>query len=332
MQAIRMHQTGGPDVLQVEDGPLPVPGPGMALVSVEAAGVNFIDIYQRTGQYKVPLPFTPGAELAGVVTALGPRPTDTDAADLADITVGSRVATPQATGAYAQYALVPAQRLVLVPDAIASQTAAAVMLQGMTAHYLTHSAYLLRADDACLIHAAAGGVGRLLVQLAKMRGARVIATVGNEEKAALARSAGADEVILYTQTDFETAVKDLTTGSGVAVVYDSVGKDTCEKGLRCLRRRGSMILYGQSSGAVPPLDPQILNRYGSLWLTRPTLGDYIATPADLRERARDLFTWLATGALEVRLDQTFPLAQAGAAQQYLSDRKTKGKVLLIPPA
>jgi NADPH:quinone reductase len=331
MKAIRFATTGGPEVLRLEDVPLPEPGPGEARIKIEAIGVNFIDIYQRIGQYKVPLPATPGAEAAGVVDALVPLPERGADPTMDAIDVGTRVASPQVPAAYAQYVIVPIQRLVTLPDAVDFRTAAAVMLQGMTAHYLTRSAFPLDRGLWCLVHAASGGVGHLLVQIARRYGAHVIATVGDEEKAELARKAGAEHVVIYTQQNFVQAVRNYTHGKGCHVVFDSVGKDTFEGSLDCLTRRGRLILYGQSSGPVPPLDPQVLNAKGSLWLTRPTLGDYIEDRPTLTWRAHDLFAWIAAGELEVRIDQTFPLEQAGAAQQYLSDRKSKGKVLLSPP-
>jgi NADPH2:quinone reductase len=329
MKAIRIAQTGGPEVLRLEDVPLAEPEPGQARVRIQAIGVNFIDIYQRSGQYKVPLPMTPGSEAAGVVDALGPQ--SAERAGALGIQVGTRVASPMIPGAYAQYAVVDVDRLVALPDAVDIHVAAAVMLQGMTAHYLSRTTYELKSGDTCLIHAASGGVGHLLVQIAKRQGAHVIATVGNDEKADLARRAGADDVILYTQQDFIAEVKRLTGGRGVPVVYDSVGKDSFVGSLDCLRPLGRMVLFGQSSGAVPPLDPQVLNAKGSLWLTRPTLAHYIADRQTLQWRADELFTWIGAGELEVRIDQSFPLAEAGAAHQYLADRKSKGKELLIPP-
>lgn len=322
MKAVRVHSFGGPEVLSYEEVPLPEPGPGEARVKVEAAGVNFIDIYHRTGQYRGQLPLTLGMEAAGVVDAIG--------AGVTEVQPGDRVAYAMQQGSYAEYAIVPAWKLVPVPDAIDLRSAAAVMLQGMTAHYLTHSTYPLQPGDTVLVHAAAGGVGLLLVQLAKRRGARVIGTVSTEEKARLAREMGADEVILYTQADFETEVRRLTDGRGVDVVYDSVGRATFDKSLNCLRPRGYLVLYGQSSGAVPPFDPQVLNAKGSLFLTRPSLGHYAATREELLERANELFQWMIAGELTVRIDQTYPLAEATAAHQYMEGRQTKGKVLLIP--
>ncbi len=322
MQAIRISAHGRPEALRLADVPTPEPGPGQIRLKIEATGVNFIEIYQRKGQYKMPLPFTPGSEAAGTVDALGPG--------VSDVRVGERVASVDVSGSYAEYALVGADRVVRIPDGISTQVAAAVMLQGMTAHYLASSTFPLQVGQTALIQAAAGGVGQLLVQIAKKRGARVIGTAGTEEKARLAREAGADEVILYTQQDFEIETKRLTGGAGVHVVYDSVGQTTFDKGLNVLRRRGSMVLFGQSSGPVGLLDPQILNAKGSLFLTRPTLRDYMATRDELMSRTGDLFAWIAAGELRVRIDQAFPLTDAAAAQQYLEDRKTQGKVLLIP--
>ncbi len=322
MKAIRVHQFGGPEALKYEEVPTPAPGAGEARVKLEAIGVNFIDTYQRTGAYKAALPFVPGQEGAGVVDAVGPGVTE--------VKVGDRVAYSSVMGAYAEYAIVPAARLVPVPEGVSSQQAAAVMLQGMTAHYLTHSTYPLKAGETALIHAAAGGLGHLAVQIAKMIGARVIGTASTEEKARLAREAGADDVILYTQQDFEAETKRLTGGKGVDVVYDSVGKTTFDKSLNCLHPLGSMVLCGQSSGAVPPFDPQVLNQKGSLFLTRPTLAHYIPTREKLLWRANDLFEWMRQGKLKVRVDKTFRLAEAGKAHEYLESRQTKGKVLLVP--
>jgi NADPH2:quinone reductase len=322
MQAIRIPRHGGPEALTLEDVPMPEPGPGQIRLKVEATGVNFIEIYQRKGQYKMPLPITPGAEAAGVVDAVGP--------DVADVRLGERVASVDVAGSYAEYALARAERVVRIPTGISTDVAAAVMLQGMTAHYLALSTFPLQEGQTALVQAAAGGVGQLLVQIATRRGARVIGTAGSPEKARLAREAGADEVIPYTETDFEAETKRLTNGAGVDVVYDSVGKTTFDKSLNVLRRRGYLVLFGQSSGPVPPFDPQILNAKGSLFLTRPTLRDYIATRDELERRANDLFAWIAAGELRVRIDRTFPLREAAAAQQYLEDRKTQGKVLLIP--
>jgi NADPH2:quinone reductase len=322
MQAIRVHQFGGSDVLSLDRVPLPEPGPGEARVKLEAAGVNYIDIYHRTGQYKGALPLTLGQEGAGVVDAIGPNVTE--------VKLGDRVAYASQQGAYVEQHVVASWRLVPIPDAVSTRQAAAVMLQGLTAHYLCCSTYPLRPGDTALVHAAAGGVGSLLVQIAKRCGARVIGTVSTEEKAQLAREAGADEVILYTQTDFEAEVKRLTGGTGVNVVYDSVGKTTFDKSVNCLRPRGYMVLFGQSSGAVPPLDPQVLNAKGALFLTRPTLGFYTADRQELLSRTNDLFAWMASGELKVRIDRAFSLAQAVEAHRYMEGRQSKGKVLLVP--
>ncbi|GAB4566967.1 MAG: quinone oxidoreductase [Anaerolineae bacterium] len=322
MKAVVIRESGPAEVLRVEDLPVREPGPGEARVKIAAAGVNFIDTYQRSGQYPVALPYVPGVEAAGIVDAVGP--------DVDQVKPGDTVAYAMQPGAYAEYAVVPAWKLVPVPEAIELEQAAAVMLQGMTAHYLALSTFPLQPGHTALVHAAAGGVGTLLVQIAKRRGARVIGTVSTEEKAALARQLGADEVILYTQVDFEAEVKRLTDGRGVDVVYDSVGRDTFDKSLNCLRPRGYMVLYGQSSGAVPPIDPQILNARGSLFLTRPTLAHYAATRDELLWRAYDLFQWMTTGELKVRIDRSFPLANAADAHRYIEGRRTRGKILLIP--
>ncbi len=322
MKAIRIHQFGGLDALKYEDIPAPTPGSGEARLKIEAIGVNFIDVYQRVGLYKPALPFTLGQEAAGVVDAVG--------AGVTDVKVGDRVAYTTTMGSYAEYAVVPAWRLVPVPAGVSARDAAAVLLQGLTAHYLAYSTYPLQRGETALVHAAAGGLGALLVQIAKNIGARVIGTVSTEEKARLARAAGADEVILYEQTDFEAEVKRLTNGKGVDVVYDSVGKTTFDKSLNCLRRRGYMVLCGQSSGAVPPFDPQVLNAKGSLFLTRPTLAHYTADRAELSQRANDLFQWMRASKLKVRIDSTFPLAQTADAHRHLESRQAMGKVLLIP--
>ncbi len=322
MKAIRVHAPGGPEALRYEDVERPVPGPGQVLVKIEAAGVNFIDVYQRTGHYKVPVPFTLGQEAAGPVAAVGPG--------VAEPRVGDRVAYTSILGAYAEYAVVPADRVVALPDGVSVKQGAAAMLQGLTAHYLATTTYPLKPGDTCLVHAAAGGAGLLLCQIAKLRGARVLGTVSTREKAALARGAGADEVILYTEQDFEAEVKRLTNGAGLQVVYDSVGKTTFEKGLNCLVRRGMMVLFGQSSGPVGLFDPQVLNQKGSLFLTRPTVAHYIATRAELLARAGDVLGWIKDGKLKVRIDRELPLAQAAEAQRLLEGRKTTGKVLLTP--
>jgi NADPH2:quinone reductase len=321
VKAIRVHATGGPEVLRVEDLPVPRPGKGEVLVKIGAAGVNYTDIYYRMGWTKAPLPFTVGVEAAGTVEDAGPEVTG--------FTKGDRVGYTGALGAYAEYAVVPAWRLVRLPGGTDERTAAAALLQGMTAHYLCHSTYPLREGEAALVHAAAGGVGLLLVQMAKMLGARVFGTVSTDEKARLARDAGADEAIVYTKTDFDAEVRRLTEGRGVQVVYDSVGKTTFDKSLNCLAPRGMLVLFGQASGPVPPLDPQVLNAKGSLYLTRPTLGNYTASAEELNERARDVLGWIAAGRLRLRIDATFPLTQAAEAQQRLAGRGTTGKLLLI---
>ena len=321
MKAIRVHEFGGPEVLSYDELALPEPGAGEARVKLAASGVNFIDIYHRKGQYPGKLPLTLGQEGAGVVDAVG--------AGVADLKAGDHVAYASVQGAYAEYAIVPAARLAPVPADVSLEQAAAVMLQGMTAHYLAFSTFPLKPGETALIHAAAGGVGQLLVQIAKRCGARVIGTA-SAAKLDLARAAGADDVIGYNEEDFEAAVKQLTGGKGVDVVYDSVGKTTFDQSLNCLRPRGYMVLYGQSSGPVPPLNPQVLNAKGSLFLTRPTLGNYTATREELLGRVNDLFGWMAAGELKVTVDQTFPLDHAADAHRYLEGRQTKGKVLLVP--
>ncbi len=322
MKAIRVYEAGGPEVLRYEDVPEPQPGPGEARVKIEAAGLNYIDTYYRTGLYATPFPFTPGSEGAGVVDAVGP--------DVTVVRPGDRVAYCLTLGAYAEYAIVPAAKLVPVPDSLSTEVAAALILQGMTAHYLTISTYPLNSSDVALIHAAGGATGQLLVQLAKRSGAGVIGTAGSEEKAALARQAGADAVILYEIEDFEAEVKQLTQGRGVDVVYDSVGQSTFAKSLNCLRPRGLMALFGQSSGPVPPVDLQILNQKGSLFVTRPTLGHYIASRSELISRAGDIFMWAVSGELAVRIDRILPLSEVAEAHRLLQSRQTAGKVLLIP--
>jgi len=322
MKAIRVHAPGGPEALRYEEIERPVPGPGQVLVKIEAAGLNFIDVYQRNGHYKVPVPFTLGQEAAGTVAAVG--------VGVAEPKVGDRVAYTTVLGAYAEYAVVPADRVVRLPDGVSAKQGAAAMLQGLTAHYLATSTYPLKPGDACLVHAAAGGVGLLLCQIAKLRGARVLGTVSTREKAALARGAGADDVILYTEQDFETEVKRLTSGAGLQVIYDSVGKTTFEKSLNCLAPRGMMVLYGQSSGPVGLFDPQVLNQKGSLFLTRPTIVHYIATRAELLARAGEVLGWIKSGRVKVRIDRELPLAQAAEAHRLLEGRQTTGKVLLIP--
>jgi NADPH2:quinone reductase len=322
MKAIQVKQVGGPETMEVVELPVPQPKANEAVVKLAAAGVNFIDCYFREGRYKASLPFVPGQEGAGVVTATG--------ADVKLVKVGDRVAWSGLLGSYAEYEALPADRLVPIPQGVSDQQAAAAMLQGMTAHYLSHDSYPLKRGETALVHAAAGGVGLLLVQMAHNIGARVIATVSTEEKAKLAREAGADEVILYTQTDFETETKRLIGGKGVDVVYDSVGKTTFEKGLNVLRPRGMMVLFGGSSGAAPPLDPIVLSQKGSLYLTRPTLANYIAAREELMARASAVFGMVAAGKLKLRIGHTYPLADAPRAHRDLEGRKTTGKLLLIP--
>ncbi len=322
MKAIRVHENGGPEVLRLEDVPVPQPKDGEALVAVEAIGVNFIEIYQRLGWYKAALPFTPGGECAGTVTAVGPGVTA--------VKQGDRVATVNAAGTYAEFAVVPVARLVRILEGVTAKQGAAAMLQGMTAHYLTTSTYPVKPGDVCLVHAAAGGVGLLLCQLAKRRGARVIGTVSTPEKAALAKAAGADRAVLYTSEDFVAAAKEFTGGRGVNVIFDSVGKTTFEKGFDALALRGMMALYGQASGPVGPFDPQLLNQKGSIFLTRPTLFHYIATREELLERAEAVLGWVKDGSLKLHVGAEFPLANAGDAHRALEGRQTTGKVLLIP--
>jgi NADPH:quinone reductase len=322
VKVIRVHTLGGPEVLQVEEAEAPHPGPGQALLRIEAVGVNFVEIYHRTGLYKVSVPFTLGSEAAGTVEAVGPGVTT--------VRPGDRVASINVLGAYAEYALAPADRLVPLPDRVSTRQAAAVMLQGVTAQYLSTSTFPLQRGQTCLVHAAAGGVGLLLCQLAKRAGARVIGTVSTEEKAVLAREAGADDVILYTVADFETEVKRLTAGAGVNVNYDSVGRTTFTKGLNCLVPRGMMVLYGQSSGPVEPFDLQVLAQKGSLFITRPTLAHHTASRAELLERAGQVLGLAASGALVVRIGHELPLTRAAEAHRELEGRRTTGKVLLIP--
>lgn len=322
MKAIQIKQVGGPEVMELVDLPVPQPKANEAVVKVAAAGVNFIDVYNREGRYKAALPLVLGQEAAGVVTAVGP--------DVREVAVGDRVAYTMALGSYAEYAAVAADRLVKIPAGVAEREAAAAMLQGMTAHYLAYDTYPLKKGETALVHAAAGGVGLLLTQMAHNIGARVIATVSTEEKAALARSAGADEVILYTQVDFEAETKRLLAGKGIDVVYDSVGKTTFDKGLNLLRPRGMMVLYGGSSGAVAPLDPLVLTQKGSIFLTRPSLGAYIITPAELQARAGAVFGMIRDGKLKLRIEHVYPFAQVQQAHRDLEGRKTTGKLLLIP--
>ncbi len=322
MKAIQVQVTGGPEQMQLVDVPKPQPGPKEALVKIAAAGVNFIDIYYRMGVYKADPPIALGSEAAGVVEAVG--------AEVTEVRPGDRVVYAMVRGSYAEYAVVPAWQLVKVPDHVDLKSAAAAMLQGMTAHYLTHSTFPLKPGQTCLVHAAAGGAGRLIVQMAKMRGARVLGTTSTEAKAELARQAGIDEVIFYTKQDFEPEVKRLTGGQGVDVVYDSVGAPTYMQGLNCLRPRGMMVLFGQSGGKVPPLDPTILNTKGSLFLTRPSLGNYCATREELLWRAGDVLQWVASGKVKLAIERIYPLAQAAQAHRDLESRATAGKLLLIP--
>ena len=322
MKAVRVHQYGGPEALRYEEVPVPEPGAGEARVKIEAIGLNYIDIYQRTGLYPLKTPFTLGMEGAGVVDAVG--------ANVTEVRKGDRVAYAMHLGSYAEHAIVPAWKLAPLPQAIDSRAGAAAMLQGMTAHYLTRDTFPLKKGESALIHAAAGGVGLLLIQIAKRLGATVFGTVSTEQKAQLAKEAGADEVILYTKADFAAEVKRLTNGAGVQVVYDSVGKDTFEKSLDCLRPRGYLVLFGNSSGPVPPFELGKLAQKGSLFVTRPTLLHYAATRQELLERASDLFNWIARGELKLRIDKTFPLKDAAESHRQLEARKTAGKVVLIP--
>ena len=322
MKAIQVKQTGGPEVLQLADLPIPQPKPNEAVVKIVASGVNFIDVYQREGRYKVPLPFVLGQEAAGTITAVGP--------EVKSVKPGDRVAWSSVLGSYAEYAAVPGERLVPIPQGVSDQQAASTMLQGMTAHYLCHDTFALQRGQTALVHAAAGGVGLLLVQMAHNIGARVIATVSTDEKAKLARQAGADEVILYTQVDFEAETRRLTSAKGVDVVFDGVGKTTFEKGLNVLRSRGMMVLFGGSSGAVPPFDLIQLSTKGSLFVTRPTLAHYTASTEELHAHSSAVFKMIAEGKLKLLIEHTYPLADAPQAQRDLEGRKTTGKLLLIP--
>ena len=322
MKAIRIHAHGGPEVLSLEEIPNPEPGAGEAVVRNEAIGVNFIDVYHRTGLYHFDPPFTPGMEAAGTVEAVGP--------DVTEVQVGDRVAYAMTPGSYSEAPIVASWKLVRLPDGVDARSGAAIMLQGLTAHYLCHSTFALKKGDTALVHAAAGGVGLLLIQMAKRIGATLYGTCSTEEKAELARGAGADEVILYTQEDFETQVLRLTDGRGVDVAYDSVGQATFDKSLNCLRPRGYMVSFGQASGPIPPFEPVRLSAKGSLFLTRPTLASYVATRDELVSRAKDLFKWHEVGELKLRVEHTFPLSEAAEAHRQLEGRKTTGKVLLIP--
>jgi NADPH2:quinone reductase len=320
MKAIRVHECGGPEVLRYEDVPVPEPKKGEAKVRIEFAGINYIDIYNRSGLYPLPTPFTPGMEGSGVVDALG--------SDVSEVKKGDRVAYAMHAGSYAQYAVVPAASLVRIPDKLTFEQGAAAMLQGMTAHYLAKSTYPVKKGDRVLVHAAAGGVGLLLVQVAKQLGATVFGTVSTEEKASLAREAGADHTILYTRSDFEEEIKKATGDAGVDVVYDSVGKTTFEKSLNCLKPRGFLVSYGQSSGPMAPFDTSVLLAKGSLYLTRPALWHYTRDRSELLERAGDVFDWIMKGTLKLRID-TVPLSLASKAHALLEGRKTAGKLLLI---
>lgn len=320
MRAVHFHEFGGPEVLTLADVPVPSPEPGHVVVKLAAIGVNFIDVYFRTGQYKVPLPAVIGSEAAGVVESVGEGVTD--------FAPGNRVAYAMVRGSYAEYAKVPAAQLVKVPDAVSLDAAAAIMLQGLTAHYLTRTVYPLQPGDTCLVHAAAGGTGALVVQMARQRGARVFGTTSTAEKAEVARAAGAEHVFIGSEHDFAAESRRLTGGRGVDVVYDGVGKATFDKSLDSLRVRGTMVLFGASSGAVPPFDPAVLNAKGSLFLTRPGLAHYVATRDELVWRASEVFALVESGALSVRIDRTFPLEQAADAHRALQGRATMGKLLL----
>ena len=322
MRAIQIQHTGGPEVLVMNDLPVPQPAAGEALVKSEASGINFIDVYLREGRYPAQLPFIPGQEAAGIIVEVGPGVTG--------FKTGDRVAWCHRMGTYAEYATAPASLLIKLPEAVSTRQAAAAMLQGMTAHYLAYSTYAIQPHDTVLIHAGAGGVGLLLIQMAKRIGARILTTVSTEEKALLAREAGADETILYTQEDFVSRVRSLTEGKGLPVVYDSVGKTTFEGSLSCLRPRGLMVLYGGSSGPVPPFDLIQLSTRGSLFVTRPTMKDYVATRPELVHRASEVLNWVAEGKLQLRLKHNYPLEDAAQAHRDLEGRKTTGKLLLIP--
>jgi NADPH2:quinone reductase len=322
MKAIRIHAAGGPEVMRLEDVAQPTPKAGEALVKIDAAGLNYIDVYFRSGQYKAEYPLTLGLEAGGTVTAVGPN--------VSEVKVGDKVAYTGVPASYAEYAVAPAARLVVLPSGVSTKQGAAAMLQGMTAHYLACSTYPLKKGDTCLVHAAAGGVGLLLCQMAKMRGARVIGTVSTDEKAKLAREHGADETIIYTRQDFEAEVKRLTDGKGVQVVYDAVGKTTWDKSLNSLAPRGLIALYGQSSGPIGQIDPGILNTKGSLFLTRPSLNHHIASREELQSRAGEVLGWIRDGKLRLRTEFEFPLKDAAESHRALEGRKTTGKVLLVP--
>lgn len=322
MKQVQVREPGGPERMTLVDVPTPTPGPGQALVRIAATGVNFIDVYFRAGLYKADPPVTLGSEAAGTVAAIGDG--------VSDPSPGDRVAYAMVRGSYAEYAVVPAAQLVRIPDSLDFDLAAAAMLQGMTAHYLTRSTYAVQAGDICLVHAAAGGAGRLIAQMASTLGARVLGTVSTEEKAQAARESGVHDAIIYTAVDFLTEVKRLTSGTGVHVVYDSVGKTTFDKSLSCLRPRGTLALFGQSSGPVAPLDPQILNARGSVFLTRPSLAHYVLTREELLWRAGDVLTAVAAGTLRLHIDRVYALDDASAAHRDLESRRTIGKLLLKP--
>jgi NADPH2:quinone reductase len=322
MKAIRVHSPGGPEGLRLEEVPAPTPSAGEALVRLEAIGVNYIDVYFRTGLYKMPMPATLGLEGSGTVTAVGEG--------VREVAVGDRVAYTNVPGAYAEQSVVPAERLVKLPAGLSARDGAAAMLQGMTAHYLAVSTFALGPGHVCLVQAAAGGVGLLLCQIARLRGASAIGTVSTQEKAALARAAGASHTILYSQQDFVAEVKRITAGAGVDVVYDGVGVTTFDKGLDCLKPRGLMVLFGQSSGPVPPFDLSVLNWKGSLYVTRPSLTAYVATTAELRQRAGEVLGWIRDGKVSLRIEHVYPLAQAAQAHRDLEGRKTTGKIILVP--
>lgn len=330
MRAVRVHAYGPADVLRMEETALPEPGPGSARVKVETIGVNFVDVYYRSGQYPSDLPLTPGMEAAGVIDALGPDGHDHATDPYNHLSVGTRVAYAMQLGSYAEYVVVPLDRLVPIPDTLSITQAAAVTLQGMTAHFLCHDTYPFSAGDTALVHAAAGGLGQLLTQMLVRRGVRVIGTVSTERKAEPARQAGAQEVIIHSQTDFVAEVRRLTDGAGVAAVYDSIGRDTWHGSLSCTRSRGHLVLCGQASGPVPPLDPQLLRSSGSIWLSRPSLTHFIAARDELRRRAADVFSWVAGGELRIRIDDVLPLEQAATAHRLLEERTTTGKLLLLP--
>ena len=322
MKAIRISQYGGAEVLSFEDIDVADPGEGQVRITIEAAGVNFIDTYHRTGLYPLNLPLTLGLEGAGIVHAVG--------AGVSDLTEGDRVAWKSVEGSYAEQVVAAAAEVVKIPSGVATKTAAAVMLQGLTSHYLVNSTYPIREGDTCLVHAAAGGVGLLLVQMAKMRGARVIGTTSTEEKAALARGAGADDIVLYTERDFEAEVLRLTDGQGVEVVYDSVAQATWEKSINCLKPRGYMVFFGNASGPVPPIDPLLLSQKGSIYLTRPTLNSYTQTREEYLQRTSEVMGWIQDGSLDVRIGEEHPLENTAEAHKRLEGRQTTGKVLLIP--